>query len=213
MEVGSSIFNLPPAFRPIKLTPLPHEFGLRINIVGRAFSATWIAGWEIGNVVRMKMKAMQRGDIPVSSLVLVRFTIIDGKLVGVGGRSYVTYVKRGEKESLLPNQFERFPSPDIPPSRAPNDVMGRNENIEDTNPEGANHQGSLQGGSLPQEEQENLSFEFFQLFMRTPGELKDELLRNYFIYISGLMSDRDFARKLRNIEERTMRGTFISSFA
>lgn len=193
--------------------PLPHEFGLRINIVGESFSAAWIAGWEIGNVVRMKMKALQKGDVPVTSLVLVRFIFIDGKLVGVGGRSYVTYVDKGDRDDSLPNPFERFPSPDFPrvqklKGEFPHDVL-----------RGLIHRDENSSGrddiNIPDEDEspENPSLRFFEVFVRVRGEMRDELIRNYLMYLSGFMSEGEFVRKLRSIEERSLRGLHISLFA
>ncbi len=180
----------------MKLYPLPNEFGTRINVVPQFVAPTWIAGWEIGNVVRIKSKALMNGDVPLNSNVKVKFIFVDGKMVAVGGKSEVSIVKKekiGEKEW----------SPDSKLPNPPEEVSGK------VAPDRSNKNNGLDIGA---------EMKFFELLARlaiADGdlELESELLRNYLLFLSGLMSDGDFRRKLRSIEEKTLVGKNIELLA
>lgn len=180
--------EIKPSLFMMKYHPLPHEFGLRTNVIPASFSAGWVSGWEIGNAVRMKEKALRQGDIPVTSYVRVKFAFVNGKLVAVGGESQVSFVAR---EKIYKPLLKTDPELDAP-----------------------KHKNFFNQGSLGALQDLRMSeIEFFQvLFQVTDQESRDELMRFYFLYASGLISEREFARKIRNIKEKDLTGNIISEF-
>lgn len=174
----------------MKFHPLPHEFGLRTNLVPAFFSAGWVAGWEIGNAVRMKSEALMRGEIPVTSSVSVKFAFVNGELVAVGGESRVSVVRpKGsqiQREGNLPIREKKKPAPYEPSAEKTPQIQPDNQPAE---------------------------LKFFQILLQVRNsENRDELIRNYLLYISGLISPQEFSRRLDRIKEKELIGNFISEF-
>lgn len=225
----------------MKFRPLPHEFGLRINLVPEFFSAGWVAGWEIGNAINMKLKVMRKGDIPVTSQVNVSFAFVNGKLVAVGGRAQV-YAIRNRDEDMgndTPSISEREPilTPNITePYCIASGRFYRGERTEDTpyyeignilkevddqgrgnvQTNGMNFfSASDHVGEAPEERNDARFAElrFFNTLMRVrEPDNRDELIRIYFLYVSGLLPEGEFLRKIENIEQRESRGNLLSQF-
>jgi len=192
----------------IKLHPLPHEFGLRINYVPSFISASWIAGWEIGNAIRMKEKAIRKGDIPITSWVGVTFVFSGAEMIGVGGKSSVTYLKRSE-------QFQNSKTQNFPAiqSRKPENP----KNIDTTNGKGVQFPSRLINSDGNNFEL-NFQIELFSLLSRLSftdrgEELRDELLRNYMLFLAGLISEDQLQRKFRDIREKANTGNYVSVLA
>ncbi|MCS7214020.1 MAG: hypothetical protein NZ927_07400 [Candidatus Calescibacterium sp.] len=195
----------------MKFHPLPHEFGLRINVVPASFSAGWVAGWEIGNAVRMKSEALRRGEMPVTSFVGVKFAFVDGKMVAVGGEARVSVVG---KPKVLQKTDEPLNIRNI------QDVLNkRNQENQDKKIQDllgikikTPHSESPQNPWRSQQESESLSeLKFFQALMQiVDQEIRDELIRNYLLYASGLISEKEFSRRLENLKNRQLVGNVIS---
>ncbi|GBD03976.1 hypothetical protein HRbin19_01282 [bacterium HR19] len=192
----------------IKLHPLPHEFGLRINYVPSFFSAGWIAGWEIGNAIRMKEKALRKGDIPITSWVGVTFIFSGAEMIGVGGKSSVTYLKRNEQ--LQGSGTENFPTIQRKKSESPKII----DRVKHRGVEFPSGQINSDGDNF----ELNFQIELFSLLSRLSftdrgDELRDELLRNYMLFLAGLISEDELQRKFQNIREKASTGNYVSVFA
>jgi hypothetical protein len=44
-------------------------------------------------------------------------------------------------------------------------------------------------------------------------EIRDEVLRDYFLFLSGIISEEQFARRLRNFDMKAKAGFFVSVYA
>lgn len=258
--------------RYIKLHPLPHEFGLRVNVVNTAFSALWIAGWEIGNVVRMKSKALMEGRIPISSNVSVSFQFMGASLVGVGGKSEVSSINadfgkniktstsnkaddgnNGNKLPFSPYSEKSSPtekpyskSPLEPPKSFnfyPSDSKGTGENQksgDDFKEPSKNNEFGREDSDYSPDNTSRLTLqtEFFSILTlisfsdngftphegfrfgetrsinnSTRSEKREELIRNFLLFVSGMISESEFKRKLDEIKRELNTGNFISTYA
>lgn len=250
--------------RYINLRPLPHEFGLRMNIVNTAFSAAWIAGWEIGNVVRMKSEALREGKIPITSRVSVSFQFMGSYLVGVGGKSEVSYADANFGTAKFPLSDVKTPDADrqTPFSAGANYPFSTPGSEKKKTPLGDNDNVDFPGSPYYEDErlfpsaegEENFSVEnqdtspfvlqteFFSLLMwlalseefgegeSVGGEnaegntnlegaenivesRKDDLLRNFLLFVSGMISESEFRRKLDEIKREVSTGNFVSVYA
>jgi hypothetical protein len=208
--------------------PLPHEFGLRINVVPASISAAWVAGWEIGNTVRMVEQVLREGGIPIFSLVSVRFAFSGSELVAVGGKSEVYFIKRESEpnflqdvkfpQSLLPSSEPKSKKAQFPFSRDEVSLLTRIL----SKSKGKSNLG--QGGS-GEENQDmtnsiNLQQNLFSLLAflslmndERSREIRDEVLRDYFLFLSGIISEEQFARRLRNFDMKAKAGLFVSVYA
>lgn len=198
----------------MKFHPLPHEFGLRINVVPSSFSAGWVAGWEIGNAVRMKSEALRRGEIPVTSFVGVKFAFVDGKMVAVGGEARVSVVR---KLKATQKTDEPFNIRDIQENLRKRNPINQNQKVQDLLEAKNKRSPQLQssqnlGQSLNLQESEDLSeLKFFQALMQiVDQEIRDEVVRNYLLYASGLISEKEFSRRLENLKNRQLVGNIVS---
>jgi hypothetical protein len=214
--------------RMITFKPLPHEFGLRINVVPASISAAWVAGWEIGNVVRMVEQALREGGIPIFSLVSVRFAFSGSQLVAVGGKSEVYFIKResgqnspqGVKfpQSLFPASEPRSKKSQSPLSGDEISLLPRilskskgKSNLGQGNPGEENL-----NMTNPINLQQNLFSLLAFLSLRNDErsrEIRDEVLRDYFLFLSGIISEEQFARRLRNFDMNAKAGFFVSVYA
>ncbi len=208
--------------RTVSFSPLPHEFGLRINFVPSAISAAWVAGWEIGNTVRMVEKVLREGGIPIFSYVSVRFAFSGSELVAVGGRSYVYFIKRENKPSPQQNPNQSFAYPDLSEQnfKASKPQFGLLDNITSRSSKRAGSQQEVAGGEdLNLTDVVNLQQSLFSLLAflslrdeKMAQEMRDEVLRDYLLFLSGAISKEQFARKIRDFDMKAKTGLFISTY-
>ena len=208
--------------------PLPHEFGLRINVVPASISAAWVAGWEIGNTVRMVEQVLREGGIPIFSLVSVRFAFSGSQLVAVGGKSEVYFIKRESGQNSL--QDVKFPQ-SLLPSSEPKSKKAQSPLSWDevswlprilSKSKGKSNlgQGSSGEENLDMANSINLQQNLFSLLAflslrndERSREIRDEVLRDYFLFLSGIISEEQFARRLRNFDMKAKAGLFVSVYA
>ncbi len=208
--------------------PLPHEFGLRINVVPASISAAWVAGWEIGNTVRMVEQVLREGGIPIFSLVSVRFAFSGSELVAVGGKSEVYFIKRESEPNFL--QDVKFPQ-SLLPSSEPKSKKAQSPLSWDevswlprilSKSKGKSNLGQGSSGeenldmANPIDLQQNLFSLLAFLSLRNDErsrEIRDEVLRDYFLFLSGIISEEQFARRLRNFDMKAKAGFFVSVYA
>jgi hypothetical protein len=213
--------------------PLPHEFGLRINVVPSSISAAWVAGWEIGNTVRMVEQALREGGIPIFSLVSVRFAFSGSQLVAVGGKSEVYFIKResgpnspqGVKfpQSLFPSSEPRSKKAQPPLSRDEVSLLLRilsKSKGKSNLGQGGSGEENLDMTNSINLQQNNLQQNLFSLLAflslmndERSREIRDEVLRDYFLFLSGIISEEQFARRLRNFDMKAKAGFFVSVYA
>jgi hypothetical protein len=208
--------------------PLPHEFGLRINVVPASISATWVAGWEIGNTVRMVEQVLREGGIPIFSLVSVRFAFSGSELVAVGGKSEVYFIKKESEPNFL--QDVKFPqsllSSSEPKSKKAQFPLSWDEVSWMPRILSKSKRKSNLGQSGSGEENQdmtnliNLQQNLFSLLAflslmndERSREIRDEVLRDYFLFLSGIISEEQFARRLRNFDMKAKAGLFVSVYA
>ncbi|MFZ8802258.1 MAG: hypothetical protein ACO2PO_04605 [Candidatus Calescibacterium sp.] len=208
--------------------PLPHEFGLRINIVPASISAAWVAGWEIGNTVRMVEQVLREGGIPIFSLVSVRFAFSGSQLVAVGGKSEVYFIKReGGQNSLQDVKFPQSLLPSSEPkskkAQSPlswDEVSWLPRILSKSKGKSNLGQGSSGEENLDMANSINLQQNLFSLLAflslrndERSREIRDEVLRDYFLFLSGIISEEQFARRLRNFDMKAKAGLFVSVYA
>jgi hypothetical protein len=208
--------------------PLPHEFGLRINVVPSSISAAWVAGWEIGNTVRMVEQALREGGIPIFSLVSVRFAFSGSELVAIGGKSEVYFIKRESGPNFL--QDVKFPQSLLPSSeprskKAQSPLSGDEISLLPRILSKSKGKSNLGQGGSGEENQDmtnliNLQQNLFSLLAflslmndERSREIRDEVLRDYFLFLSGIISEEQFARRLRNFDMKAKAGFFVSVYA
>ncbi len=216
--------------RTVSFSPLPHEFGLRINIVPSGISAAWVAGWEIGNTVRMVEKALREGGIPIFSYVSVRFAFSGSELVAVGGSSHVYFIKRQNRPNFQQNPSQSFAYPDpseqnFKTSKPQFGLLDNVSNIRDNIPSSSSKRSGFQQEgeddkdlSLP--DSVNLQQILFSLLAflslkdeQMAQEMRDEVLRDYLLFLSGMISKEQLARKIRDFDMKAKTGLFISIYA
>ena len=208
--------------------PLPHEFGLRINIVPASISAAWVAGWEIGNTVRMVEQVLREGGIPIFSLVSVRFAFSGSELVAVGGKSEVYFIKRESELNFL--QDLKFPQSLLPSSEPKSKkaqsplswdevswlprILSKSKGKSNLGQSGSGEENQDMTNSI------NLQQNLFSLLAflslmndERSREIRDEVLRDYFLFLSGIISEEQFARRLRNFDMKAKAGLFVSVYA
>jgi len=217
----------------ITFKPLPHEFGLRINVVPASISAAWVAGWEIGNVVRMVEQALREGGIPIFSLVSVRFAFSGSQLVAIGGKSEVYFIKRESGPNFL--QDVKFPQSLLPSSeprskKAQSPLSGDEISLlprilskskrKSNSGQGSSGEENLDMTNSINLQQNNLQQNLFSLLAflslmndERSREIRDEVLRDYFLFLSGIISEEQFARRLRNFDMKAKAGFFVSVYA
>ncbi len=204
----------------ISFSPLPHEFGLRINVVPASISAAWVAGWEIGNTVRMVEQVLREGGIPIFSYVSVRFAFSGSELVAVGGSSHVYFIKREDQQNFQQNPNQSFASPDLSRQnfKTSKPQFGLLDKVPPNNGKTSGFQQEESGGedlSLP--DSVNLQQDLFSLLTflslrdeQVAQEMRDEILRDYLLFLSGVISKEQFARKIRDFDMKAKTGLFIS---
>jgi hypothetical protein len=208
--------------------PLPHEFGLRINVVPASISAAWVAGWEIGNTVRMVEQVLREGGIPIFSLVSVRFAFSGSELVAVGGKSEVYFIKRESEPNFL--QDVKFPQSLLPSSEPKSKkaqsplswdevswlsrIISKSKGKSNVGQSGSGEENQDMTNSI------NLQQNLFSLLAflslmndERSREIRDEVLRDYFLFLSGIISEEQFARRLRNFDMKAKAGLFVSVYA
>jgi hypothetical protein len=208
--------------------PLPHEFGLRINVVPASISATWVAGWEIGNTVRMVEQVLREGGIPIFSLVSVRFAFSGSELVAVGGKSEVYFIKKESEPNFL--QDVKFPQSLLSSSEPKSKkaqfplswdevswmprILSKSKRKSNLGQSGSGEENQDMTNSI------NLQQNLFSLLAflslmndERSREIRDEVLRDYFLFLSGIISEEQFARRLRNFDMKAKAGLFVSVYA
>jgi hypothetical protein len=206
--------------RMISFSPLPHEFGLRINVVPASISAAWVAGWEIGNTVRMVEQVLREGGIPIFSYVSVRFAFSGSELVAVGGSSHVYFIKREDQQNFQQNPNQSFASPDLSRQnfKTSKPQFGLLDKVPLKNGKTSGfHQEESGGEDLSLPDSVNLQQDLFSLLAflslrdeQVAQEMRDEVLRDYLLFLSGLISKEQFARKIRDFDMKAKTGLFIS---
>ena len=214
--------------------PLPHEFGLRINVVPASISAAWVAGWEIGNTVRMVEQVLREGGIPIFSLVSVRFAFSGSQLVAVGGKSEVYFIKRESEPNFL--QDVKFPQSLLPSSEPKSKkaqsplswyevswlprILSKSKGKSNVGQSGSGEENQDMTNLINLQQSINLQQNLFSLLAflslmndERSREIRDEVLRDYFLFLSGIISEEQFARRLRNFDMKAKAGLFVSVYA
>ena len=185
---------------PVRLRPLPHEFGLRINIVPKFMSVLWIAGWEFSNTWRAKMKALREGKIVVASRVSVKLQFVGSTAIGVGGKSQVVTFSVEKLPEAVQGTSEAKASVFSKVNQEFLSKLNREVSSKpnrESQPFNSNTPKSF-GDVMVQNQDAWLDFTI------TLGRLEDpvsrsEALRLFMLFASGVISENQFRTRLREL--------------
>ena len=189
---------------PITLRTMPNEFGIPKFSVKAWESTMKIAGWEAGNIFRMKYKALQKGDIAIQTDIKLKFEWVGGQLVAVAGESRATIRDRERPfESILPQVNIESPEEKIKEEIDKDFEKILEEFAKELSPTSGDGEISIEEATPKVAKIVNLAQRFTNGASKPnlrAENIKSEATRIFMLAQAGVISESQFNRKVQELE-------------